>query len=70
MVENASEGNDTVFSTAHLALTENVENLVLEGSADLQGYGNSLGNSLTGNTGNNLINGGTGADTMARRLRQ
>ncbi len=46
-VENASEGTDTVFSTAHLALSENVETLVLQGSADLQGYGNSLANTVT-----------------------
>ena len=43
VVENPSEGNDTVFSTAHFRLSANVENLVLQGSADLQGYGNSLG---------------------------
>ena len=39
--ENASEGTDAVFSTAHFGLTANVETLVLQGSADLQGYGNS-----------------------------
>ena len=42
VIENAGEGNDTVFSTAHFRLSANVENLVLQGSADLQGYGNSL----------------------------
>ena len=41
VVENASEGFDTVFSTVNLALTANVENLVLQGTADLQGYGNA-----------------------------
>ena len=63
-IENAGEGNDTVFSTAHLGLSANVETLVLQGSADLQGDGNSLANTLYGNTGNNLLNGGAGADTM------
>ena len=42
MIENANEGNDTVFSTAHLRLSANVETLVLQGTADLQGFGNSL----------------------------
>jgi hypothetical protein len=46
VIENANEGNDTVYSTAHLRLTENVEYLVLQGSTDLQGYGNSLSNVL------------------------
>ena len=64
MIENASEGDDAVFSTAHFALSANVETLVLQGSADLQGYGNSLANTLYGNTGNNLLNGGAGADVM------
>ena len=41
-----------------------MENLVLQGSADLQGYGNSGANTIYGNTGNNLLNGGAGADAM------
>src|SRR5262245_15072113 len=64
VVENANEGIDTVLSTTHYALSPNVETLVLQGSADLQGYGNNLANRLDGNTGNNLLNGGVGADVM------
>jgi Ca2+-binding RTX toxin-like protein len=64
VVENANEGNDTVFSSAHFRLAPNVETLVLQGSADLQGYGNDLANALFGNSGNNLLDGGAGADTM------
>ena len=63
-IENANEGNDVVFSSAHLRLTANVENLILQGSANLQGYGNSLNNSIYGNTGNNILNGDAGADAM------
>jgi Ca2+-binding RTX toxin-like protein len=62
--ENPGEGNDMVFSTAHFQLSENVETLVLQGSGDLQGYGNSQANTLYGNTGNNLLNGEGGADIM------
>ena len=62
--ENAGEGTDAVFSTAHFRLSENVETLVLQGSADLQGYGNSDVNTIYGNTGSNLLNGEGGADIM------
>jgi Ca2+-binding RTX toxin-like protein len=62
--ENASEGNDAVFSTAHFGLSANVETLVLQGSADLQGYGNGDANTLYGNAGGNLLDGRGGADAM------
>ena len=64
MIENPGEGNDTVFSTADFRLSANVENLVLQGGADLQGYGNSAANALFGNAGNNILDGGAGADAM------
>jgi endoglucanase len=67
VVENPGEGNDAVFSTTHLRLAANVEILVLQGSADLQGYGNSLANAIHGNSGSNLIDGGAGADMMFGR---
>ena len=62
--ENASEGNDTVFATAHFGLSANVENLILQGGADLQGYGNAQANVIYGNTGSNLLNGFAAADLM------
>jgi Ca2+-binding RTX toxin-like protein/ERCC4-related helicase len=65
VVENANDGIDTVNASIHFALTPNVENLVLQGSADLQGYGNDLANTITGNSGSNLLDGGAGADAMA-----
>src|SRR5262249_46987303 len=64
VTENTAEGNDLVFSSAHFALSANVETLVLQGNADLQGYGNGLMNTLYGNGGNNLLNGNGGADVM------
>ena len=65
VIENVGEGNDTVFSTANFGLSANVENLVLQGGADLQGYGNGRANAIFGNSGNNLIDGGAGADAMS-----
>src|SRR5262245_37404052 len=65
VVENANEGTDTVLASIHFVLSVNVENLTLQGSADLQGYGNDLVNVITGNSGNNLLDGRIGADIMA-----
>jgi len=62
--ENPGEGADTVYSTAHFRLAADLEYLVLQGSADLQGYGNSQSNAIVGNTGNNILNGEAGADSM------
>jgi Ca2+-binding RTX toxin-like protein len=41
---------------------------VLQGDADLQGYGNSQANDLHGNSGSNLLDGRGGADTMSGGL--
>jgi len=62
--ENASEGTDTVYSAVTLTLAANVENLVLTGTAALNGTGNTLANTLTGNAANNTLSGGTGADAL------
>ena len=51
VAENANEGTDTVNAAVTYRLTANVENLALQGGADLQGYGNAEANTLTGNTG-------------------
>ncbi|MFZ2988906.1 beta strand repeat-containing protein, partial [Ideonella sp.] len=64
ITEVSGEGNDTVRSSVTYTLGAQVENLVLEGSANVNAVGNGLANSLTGNTGNNTLNGGSGADTM------
>jgi Ca2+-binding RTX toxin-like protein len=61
-------GVDTIQSSVTLALQNgnynNVENLILTGSLDIGGLGNDLANKLTGNTGNNLLNGGQNVDTL------
>jgi Ca2+-binding RTX toxin-like protein len=62
--ENADGGIDTVQSSASYALGDFVENLVLTGSAAINGTGNTLDNQLTGNNSANILNGGAGADVM------
>jgi len=63
-LEFAGQGTDTVESSIQHTLLANVENLVLTGSANINGGGNGLDNVLTGNSGRNLLNGLGGADTM------
>jgi Ca2+-binding RTX toxin-like protein len=62
--EYANEGHDTVRSSISYQLTDNVENLVLTGSAGTQGYGNDLDNHLTGNSGSNKLVGWDGNDML------
>ena len=64
VTEQPSEGTDTVYASAHYRLGANVEYLVLQGTADLQGYGNDQSNAISGNSGSNVINGGGGPDML------
>ncbi|OGS91986.1 MAG: hypothetical protein A2Z95_03705 [Gallionellales bacterium GWA2_60_18] len=65
VTENVGNGIDTVQSSVSYVLTDNVENLILTGAANLNGTGNALDNSITGNGGNNVLDGGAGVDTLA-----
>ncbi|MBO1058679.1 MAG: hypothetical protein HEQ27_20060, partial [Dolichospermum sp. JUN01] len=55
---------DTVQSSVSYVLGANLENLILTGSAVINGTGNSLNNAITGNAANNILNGGAGKDIM------
>jgi serralysin len=61
--ELADEGIDTVSSTISYTLGDNVENLILAGSAE-DGTGNALDNILTGNALGNTLDGGAGNDRL------
>jgi serralysin len=63
VVELGGEGTDTVSSSISYTLGDNVENLILTGSA-ADGTGNGLGNVLTGNALSNHLNGGAGDDRL------
>ncbi len=62
--ETASQGTDTVYADFSYALGANVENLTLTGTADINGTGNTLANTLTGNGGDNILTGGAGNDIL------
>uniref|UniRef100_UPI0013DFAC91 beta strand repeat-containing protein n=2 Tax=Pseudomonas viridiflava TaxID=33069 RepID=UPI0013DFAC91 len=60
----AVDGIDLVRSSVDFELGDNIENLTLTGSSNLDGTGNSLANIITGNDANNILNGLGGADTL------
>ncbi|MDR6160449.1 M12 family metallo-peptidase [Pseudomonas fluorescens] len=55
---------DTVRASVNYTLGANLENLILTGSGNIYGVGNSQNNVITGNEGNNQLIGGAGLDTM------
>jgi Ca2+-binding RTX toxin-like protein len=64
ITEASSGGADTVVAGFTYELTPQVEALLLTGSGDLTGLGNSIGNVIVGNAGDNLLAGFDGADTL------
>jgi serralysin len=62
--EEAGAGTDTVESTSSFYLYANIEHLTLTGSANNFGVGNEQANTLTGNSGENLLIGWDANDTI------
>ncbi len=67
IAESAHNGWDTVLSSINYTLENNLEELYLTGSSDLNGTGNAQDNNLNGNAGNNILDGKGGEDWMAGR---
>jgi Ca2+-binding RTX toxin-like protein len=63
-VIDGGAGIDTVQSSSSYAINGTVENLVLIGSTNINGTGNSLANTITGNAGANILKGVQGNDTL------
>lgn len=64
VTESLDEGNDRVYSWVSFILSNYVEKLVLQGTADINGTGNNQDNTLAGNRANNILDGGVGNDTI------
>ena len=62
--ESANQGNDTVQSTVSYTIGANIENLLLIGSASINGTGNASANLLVGNSAINILSGKTGNDIL------
>ncbi len=56
---------DRVYTLVSRSLGANLEQLVLQGSANLNGVGNGLANAILGNGGSNLLSGGDGRDALS-----
>lgn len=64
VVEQAGEGADQVLAWASHQLSANVETLILQGTAAINGTGSALANTIVGNAGGNVLDGGAGDDTL------
>jgi Ca2+-binding RTX toxin-like protein len=64
VTEQANEGLDSVLSTVSHQLSINVEGLTLIGTAPIDGTGNALNNEIRGNSAANVLDGGTGNDSL------
>src|SRR5574337_1036618 len=64
VVEAAGEGVDLVKAGVSYTLTDNTENLLLTGTANLEGTGSALDNTLAGNSGSNTLMGLDGNDFL------
>jgi Ca2+-binding RTX toxin-like protein len=64
IVEAEGEGRDEVYSVGDYVLSENIEILRLDGTANLRGEGNSGDNYIAGNTGANVLIGNGGNDQI------
>jgi Ca2+-binding RTX toxin-like protein len=68
--EGVSNGTDTVRSAITFSLSDtnhakgDIENLVLTGTAPIDGTGNGLANVITGNGAKNTLSGGDGKDKL------
>ncbi|MER0217258.1 MAG: hypothetical protein DU481_14075 [Nitrosomonas sp.] len=64
IIELSAEGIDKVRSSISFTLGANIEDLVLTGSAAINGTGNELDNVLTGNSAGNILQGESGSDRL------
>ncbi|CAK0743880.1 serralysin [Gammaproteobacteria bacterium] len=64
-VEVAGGGtDDLVLASVTYTIPDKVEDLTLTGSANINGTGNTQGNTITGNSGDNTLDGQAGVDTL------
>ena len=65
VVETASYGSDTVYSTVDYVLSANIETLSLNVGTASSAIGNAQHNVIYGNVADNFLNGGDGVDQLS-----
>ncbi|HSW11803.1 MAG TPA: calcium-binding protein [Solimonas sp.] len=68
VIEQVGDGTDTVLALLSHTLANNIEALTLLTAADINGIGNSINNTITGNNGINQLNGKGGVDSLTGNL--
>ncbi len=64
ITENLNGGIDKINSSVTYMLSDNVENLTLTGTLNINATGNGAANIIIGNSGSNRLTGGAGNDTL------
>jgi Ca2+-binding RTX toxin-like protein len=64
VIEYAGEGYDKIYSSVSLTLGVHFEELILTGSAPINGTGHDWGSRITGNSANNVLTGGRYIDFL------
>lgn len=64
IVEASTGGYDTVLASDSFQMATGLDELVMQGTANLNATGNTGANTINGNSGANNINGSSGADTL------
>lgn len=67
ITEETGAGNDLVNATSNYTLRNNVERLILTGTGNINGTGNTQNNTINGNNGNNILTGNAGNDILNGR---
>ena len=68
VTESVNAGTDKINSSVTYTISANVENLTLTGTLAINGIGNDLNNTITGNSSANQLSGGVGDDTLEGKL--
>lgn len=63
-VTGAANATDNIQSSVTFAMGADQDNLTLTGGNAINGTGNALGNTITGNSNDNVLNGGLGPDIL------